>query len=61
VNHVAVRLAAFAVVLATAFGGGFALGTATDDDTPDPVHPVHPVHETHETHETHDTQHGEQP
>lgn len=46
-SSVAVRLAAFAVVLATAFGGGYALGTATDDD------PAHPAQ--------HDTQHGEQP
>jgi len=55
-SSVAVRLAAFALVLAIAFGGGFALGTATDDD---PVQPVHPVQ--HDTHETQDTQHGEQP
>lgn len=51
-SSVAIRLAAFAVVLATAFGGGYALGTATDDDKPAPAH---------DTHDTHDTQQGEQP
>ena len=38
-HRVPVRLAAFALVLAAVFGGGYALGAATDgDDAPAPVH-----------------------
>lgn len=36
--RVAVRLAAFALVLAAVFGGGYALGAATGDDAPAPAH-----------------------
>ncbi len=44
-NRVAVRLAVFTLVLATAFGGAYAIGAATDDDAPAPVHQDHDTHE----------------
>ena len=47
-NRIAVRLAAFAVVLATAFGGAYAIGAATDDDAPAPVRQEHDEHQEHE-------------
>ncbi|HNJ98637.1 MAG TPA: hypothetical protein PLV13_10950 [Ilumatobacteraceae bacterium] len=38
-QRVAVRLAAFVLVLAAVFGGGYALGAATGgDDAPAPMH-----------------------
>ena len=37
-NRVAVRLVVFALVLAGAFGGAYALGNATGGDDPAPVH-----------------------
>lgn len=39
-QRVAVRLAAFVLVLAAVFGGGYALGAATggDDQAPPPTH-----------------------
>ncbi|MDO8391485.1 MAG: hypothetical protein Q7V57_13470 [Actinomycetota bacterium] len=37
-HRVALRLAVFALVLASAFGGAYALGSATGGDDPAPVH-----------------------
>lgn len=39
--RIGVRLAVFAVVLATAFGGAYALGSATEGDSPAPVTTEH--------------------
>jgi hypothetical protein len=39
--RIGVRLAVFAVVLATAFGGAYALGSATTGDSPAPVTTEH--------------------
>jgi hypothetical protein len=36
-NRVVARLAAFAAVLAIAFGAAYAIGAATRDDTPTPT------------------------
>jgi len=44
-NRVAVRLAAFAAVLAASFGAAYAIGAATDSDRPAPVHEEHGEHE----------------
>ena len=39
------RFAAFTLVLATAFGAAYAIGAATDDDAPAPVHQDHQDHQ----------------
>ena len=39
--RVSVRLAVFAVVLAAAFGGAYAIGDATQGDSPAPVTTEH--------------------
>jgi len=45
----AAKLAAFAVVLALAFGGGAALGAAVGPDDSAPLAPAHDGHETTST------------
>lgn len=53
--RVAARLAAFAVVLAAAFGGAYALGDATLDDGPAPVTTDHPMDGVTDDHQVPDT------